>query len=1043
MADKGPVEHLLTLFLQSTCRYRRHYTRKYAINAAIWCALLDVPHLNDDYCVKIIPVVTGSVAEFYIDPMVPHIGDIDIMFHTCNQLAIPQGYPLPTQLPAEFEEYVKVYEILDSRLPGYVYLKSQYLLTKCTDSGRYNAKENKERDIKYTVKVIYIDNPRWESHGPAYQLNPIRDDDIDADIVYCIRCLSWPPQAADWPTRHRKYGRPDAATVDCVVSNGCDVVYKADRRLWRLSFSRAEITLIDSWSHRQQICYHLLRVLMKTKQLTQSADTSGEKDDKEEGKLIGTLSNYHNKTLMLWASELKPNRWWTDDYNLVSVCVDLLHILADWLSEARCPHYFINDCNLVDESFPLDTIASRLRSIDRDWLFTWFVNSYLRESVRVCPESISRLFDDVSSNEKLERAVFAFIEWRNETREVDRWCEVNRAEYFIARTVSRFSEYDPRGLTLLMQKLAETNHHTLSLYSACLMLLHIANRIMHLTGPMNETLMEAVSIAANDYLFLSDVYYRIMSSSLRHSVDMASRNCQQMEKSLADCNKSELVELLQQSAVGLLTTFLEREMRDFGSVATIAITVFEALYTYKHGDYQQCLQLSTENIWTLLNAECTTYIPALPEFIQLMDDDIASLTALTLIVNDNCRNDRRYDAIVTQLVLSLYFMSQCQLKLGRSVMSLVQILDCIKHTRKIHDDRLTLDHLILKLTESKLVKFLITYTTACPESISRLFDDVSSRKKLESAVSDVIGWKKETREVDRWHEVNRAEYFLAQTVSGFSDYDPRGLCFLTQKLAETNHHTLSLYSACLMLLHIANRIMHLTGPMNETLMELKALSVAANDYLVLSGGYYEEISSSLRHNMDMANHNCQQMEKSLADRNKSELVELLQQFAVGLLTTFLEHEVRDFGSVATIAITVFDALYAYKCGDYQQCLQLSTENIWTLLNAECTTYIPALPEFIQLMDDDIVSVTALTLIVNDNCRNDRRYDAMISQLVLSLYLMTRCQLKLGQSVTLLVQLLDYIENTRKIHDDRLTLDHLILKLTECKLVKFLITYFMA
>jgi len=36
------------------------------------------------------------------------------------------------------------------------------------------------------------------------------------EIVVCVRCLIWPPQAADWPTRHRRYGWPDSATVDRV-----------------------------------------------------------------------------------------------------------------------------------------------------------------------------------------------------------------------------------------------------------------------------------------------------------------------------------------------------------------------------------------------------------------------------------------------------------------------------------------------------------------------------------------------------------------------------------------------------------------------------------------------------------------------------------------------------------------------------------------------------------------------------------------------------------------------------------------------------------
>jgi len=86
-----------------------------------------------------IPLSTGSVAEFYIEPMLSCVGDVDIMFHFCSQLVIPQGHPPPTQLPDEFHGRVLVCEIINSEFPGYVYLVSSYLLTEITDDGKYNA----------------------------------------------------------------------------------------------------------------------------------------------------------------------------------------------------------------------------------------------------------------------------------------------------------------------------------------------------------------------------------------------------------------------------------------------------------------------------------------------------------------------------------------------------------------------------------------------------------------------------------------------------------------------------------------------------------------------------------------------------------------------------------------------------------------------------------------------------------------------------------------------------------------------------------------
>jgi len=100
-----------------------------------------------------------------------------------------------------------------------------------------------------------------------------------------------------------------------------------------------------------------------------------------------------------------------------------------------------------------------------------------------------------------------------------------------------------------------------------------------------------------------------------------------------------------------------------------------------------------------------------PEFLQLVDDDIVSLIALTLIVNPKCRD--HYDNVrVYQLTLSLYLMTQCQLKLHHSVTSLAETLDYIEVTQRTCPVDRTLDHLILKLTERKVMIYL-SYVMQC------------------------------------------------------------------------------------------------------------------------------------------------------------------------------------------------------------------------------------------------------------------------------------------------------------------------------------------
>ena len=184
------------------------------------------------------------------------------------------------------------------------------------------------------------------------------------DLVCCIRCLLWPPQAANWLSRSRHHGVPDQTTIDMVVSNGCDVVGAVhplcrqdewmNKYQWRLSFSRAEVTLLNSWTPVQQIIYHMLRFVIKREGLTKTNENDPD---------LQTLSNYNIKTLMLWECEEKPQSWWSAQSSLIKLCSSLLHKLCDWVADKRCQHYFISNCNLIDFQDASLTICYNLRCI--------------------------------------------------------------------------------------------------------------------------------------------------------------------------------------------------------------------------------------------------------------------------------------------------------------------------------------------------------------------------------------------------------------------------------------------------------------------------------------------------------------------------------------------------------------------------------------------------------------------------------------------------------------------------------------------------------
>jgi len=136
MADECDASKIVTTFLLNTLCLLPMRLTTCDVEAVVFCCLIATGHPSDDVEAKYFPFITGSVAEFYIEPMLPHAGDVDVMFHRNSELAVPEGRPPPTQLPAEFHNCVYVFEISDSHLLSYVYLRLRHLLTQSIEDGR-------------------------------------------------------------------------------------------------------------------------------------------------------------------------------------------------------------------------------------------------------------------------------------------------------------------------------------------------------------------------------------------------------------------------------------------------------------------------------------------------------------------------------------------------------------------------------------------------------------------------------------------------------------------------------------------------------------------------------------------------------------------------------------------------------------------------------------------------------------------------------------------------------------------------------------------
>ena len=491
MADDTAVvaddySKIVTGFFLATCLQQ---PSKHNVWAAVICGQNARGHESGDNTSYSIPLITGSTAELHIQPMLSCIGDVDVMFHFSNILAIPADHPPPESLPAEFHGLVRVCEIIDSEFPGYVFLKLRYMLKECIDDGKYHV-DDEHVDSTLYARYVQPNYANAERHGPAHTI-PSAGKMLSIDRVVCVRCLLWPKQAADWPTRHRNYGWPDSATLDRVVSNGCDIVHVAHRLCrqheWlskhqcRLSFSRAEIVLLNTWMPVQQIVYHMLRIFVKTdKQLTVVNEKSGSK----------TLSNYHIKTLMLWAAELETRNSWSTDMNVVKICAKLLRTLSVWLNNSSCQHYFINS-NLVDNTFNLEIIVSHLMSLSDSWLSAWFINNYLRKCSEICPDRLSRLFNNISTSIKLQNAVSAVVNWRLDNV-IPELCDVlYSATWHITRSFERLKPTAiVRSCTYLMRDLAKVDSR-LTWYLTAVTFLHVAYKIPMLG--FNDELMDVLA----------------------------------------------------------------------------------------------------------------------------------------------------------------------------------------------------------------------------------------------------------------------------------------------------------------------------------------------------------------------------------------------------------------------------------------------------------------------------------------------------------------------------------------------------------------------
>ena len=385
----GEVEFLDQFLSDASMRFR---TNEYLAEKRFACELQDVYIGKDGYRAE--KILTGSSAEFSIDPLLSCIGDVDIMYEDNYSLACFEDIDAVNL--ANYEPFLwpatKVCRVTSSgKYPAYVTVRKTGLVR----FSRIDTVTNKCVYEPYEPELLFprsgsrsflncIDSSsKCVNKGPALNvyiksnLCEKWNNIVDRDAVYCIRSPLWPPVAHEWPNRRRWNGWPDKKTISEIVDNGCHIVPVAhidcstDDYQWRISFSKAEITLIKNWSCIQKMAYHMLRYFAKRELIP--------KDWKNTDEI---LSMYSLKVLMLWQCEQKSSYWWYSK-NIFELIGSLLQILLNWLLDGECKNYFITTSNLFAHQMNIqhyDIVVEKLTYFtDQTNLVEWMrVNYYMK-----------------------------------------------------------------------------------------------------------------------------------------------------------------------------------------------------------------------------------------------------------------------------------------------------------------------------------------------------------------------------------------------------------------------------------------------------------------------------------------------------------------------------------------------------------------------------------------------------------------------------------------------------------------------------------------
>ena len=362
--------------------------------------------------------LTGSAAEFNLTFLMSSIGDLDIMYWRNNEMAFLDDdilTCLSSHKTEELHEVVECYKLeFDPYFPGYVTLTTVGTLKYCFISSKYYLEKGQAlyTFLRPNNNVVFASTLNQTVHGPAIRipenlradlrnrlLSNSEDSTFAVDWVEAIRCVSWPHQVSNFTRRERHYGWPTSETIEQCVEAGCDLVATGPPGLvnlpishielfyWRISFSRAEVILLRSWTPKQQIIYNMLRHYVKEEILSHREWIDADK----------IINSYLIKTKMLQFCENMSACWW-ENSDFVDICCAILRSLLEGIRGIYCENYFMENCNLLCHDVPpstADNVKNALLILTKSNLRLWFLDRYHDYFVR-------NLGQDPSSSSELQ-----------------------------------------------------------------------------------------------------------------------------------------------------------------------------------------------------------------------------------------------------------------------------------------------------------------------------------------------------------------------------------------------------------------------------------------------------------------------------------------------------------------------------------------------------------------------------------------------------------------------------------------------------------------